>query len=173
MTSPLLDQIRAALATVKDPEIKRPITELNMVESVDVDADGRVAVKVLLTVAGCPLKDAITRDVNAAVGAVPGVSSVNLELGVMTAEQRADLQTVLRDGQAQREIPFTRPDNLTKVYAIASGKGGVGKSSLTVNLALALAKQGLKVGIVDADIYGHSVPAMLGVADQRDRKSVV
>jgi ATP-binding protein involved in chromosome partitioning len=162
-----LDQIQSALARVKDPEIKRPITELNMVESVDVDADGRVDVKVLLTVAGCPLKDTITRDVNAEVGAVPGVSSVNLELGVMTAEQRQELQTVLRDGQAQREIPFTRPDNLTKVYAIASGKGGVGKSSVTVNLALALAKQGLKVGIVDADIYGHSVPAMLGVADQR------
>ncbi|MGN6724002.1 MAG: Mrp/NBP35 family ATP-binding protein [Marmoricola sp.] len=167
MTSPLLDQIQSALARVKDPEIKRPITELNMVESVDVDADGRVDVKVLLTVAGCPLKDTITRDVNTEVGAVPGVSSVNLELGVMTAEQRQELQTVLRDGQAQREIPFSRPDNLTKVYAIASGKGGVGKSSVTVNLALALAKQGLKVGIVDADIYGHSVPAMLGVADQR------
>ena len=167
MTSPLLDQIQSALTRVQDPEIKRPITDLNMVESVSVDADGRVDLKVLLTVAGCPLKDTITRDVNAAVGAVPGVSSVNLELGVMTAEQRQQLQVVLRDGQAQREIPFTRPDNLTKVYAIASGKGGVGKSSVTVNLALALAKQGLKVGIVDADIYGHSVPAMLGVADQR------
>ncbi|MGN6162132.1 MAG: Mrp/NBP35 family ATP-binding protein [Marmoricola sp.] len=167
MTSPLLDQIRSALAGVKDPEIKRPITELNMVDSVEIDDNGRVDLKVLLTVAGCPLKDTITRDVNAAVGAVPGVTSVNLELGVMTAEQRQELQTVLRDGQAQREIPFSRADNLTKVYAIASGKGGVGKSSVTVNLALALAKQGLKVGIVDADIYGHSVPAMLGVADQR------
>ncbi|GAC1385478.1 MAG: Mrp/NBP35 family ATP-binding protein [Marmoricola sp.] len=167
MTSPLLDQIQSALARVKDPEIKRPITDLNMVDSVSVDADGRVDLKVLLTVAGCPMKDTITREVNAAVGAVPGVSSVNLELGVMSAEQRQELQTVLRDGQAQREIPFTRPDNLTKVYAIASGKGGVGKSSVTVNLALALAKQGLKVGIVDADIYGHSVPAMLGVADHR------
>lgn len=167
MTSPVLDQIRSALAGVKDPEIKRPITELNMVESVEVDADGRVDLKVLLTVSGCPLKDTITRDVNAAVSGVPGVSSVNLELGVMSAEQRQELQTVLRGGQAQREIPFSRPDNLTKVYAIASGKGGVGKSSVTVNLALALAKQGLKVGIVDADIYGHSVPAMLGVADQR------
>lgn len=169
MNSPLLDQIRSALSTVKDPEIKRPITDLNMVESVDVDANGRVDVKVLLTVAGCPLKDTITRDVNAAVGAVPGVSSVNLELGVMSAEQRQELQGVLRGGNAgtQRDIPFSRPDNLTKVFAVASGKGGVGKSSVTVNLALAFAKQGLKVGIVDADIYGHSVPAMLAVADQR------
>ncbi len=167
MTSPDLEQINAALATVNDPEIRRPITDLGMVESVDVDADGRVAVKVLLTVAGCPLKDTITRDVTAAVEKVPGVTGVELTLGVMSGEQRAGLQEKLRGGQAQREIPFGRPDSLTKVYAIASGKGGVGKSSVTVNLASAMAKQGLKVGIVDADIYGHSVPAMLGVGDVR------
>jgi ATP-binding protein involved in chromosome partitioning len=167
MTSPVLEQIQAALATVNDPEIRRPITELNMVESVDVDPAGKVSVRVLLTVAGCPLKDTITRDVTAAVEKVPGVTSVDLDLGVMTAEQRAGLQEVLRGGQTQREIPFSRPDSLTKVYAIASGKGGVGKSSVTVNLASAMAKQGLKVGIVDADIYGHSVPAMLGVGDVR------
>jgi ATP-binding protein involved in chromosome partitioning len=167
MTSPDLDQINAALATVNDPEIRKPITELGMVESVDVDAAGKVSVKVLLTVAGCPLKDTITRDVTAAVGKVPGVADVDLTLGVMTGEQRAGLQEQLRGGQAQREIPFGRPDSLTKVYAIASGKGGVGKSSVTVNLAVAMAQQGLKVGIVDADIYGHSVPAMLGVGDTR------
>ncbi len=167
MTSPTLEQIQAALATVNDPEIRRPITDLGMVESVDVDADGVVSVKVLLTVAGCPLKDTINRDVTAAVQKVPGVSSVQLELGVMTAEQRAGLQQSLRGGQTQREIPFSRPDSLTKVYAVASGKGGVGKSSVTVNLALAMAKQGLKVGIVDADVYGHSVPAMLGLGDTR------
>ena len=92
---------------------------------------------------------------------------MDLTLGVMTAEQRAGLQETLRGGQAQREIPFARADSLTKVYAIASGKGGVGKSSVTVNLAVAMAKQGMKVGIVDADIYGHSVPAMLGVGDVR------
>jgi ATP-binding protein involved in chromosome partitioning len=138
-----------------------------MVESVDVAADGTVAVKVLLTVAGCPLKDTITRDVNAAVGKVPGVTGVDLSLGVMSNEQRSGLQEKLRGGQAQKEIPFGRPDSLTKVYAIASGKGGVGKSSVTVNLACAMAKQGLKVGIVDADIYGHSVPAMLGLGDSR------
>jgi ATP-binding protein involved in chromosome partitioning len=105
--------------------------------------------------------------VTAAVTAVPGVTGIDLTLGVMSAEQRAGLQEVLRGGQAQREIPFAQPGSLTKVFAIASGKGGVGKSSVTVNLALAMAKQGLKVGIVDADIYGHSVPAMLGVADHR------
>src|SRR5690349_831160 len=167
MTSPALEQINAALATVNDPEIRRPITDLGMVESVDVAADGTVAVKVLLTVAGCPLKDTITRDVNAAVGKVPGVTGVELSLGVMSNEQRSGLQEKLRGGQAQKEVPFGRPDSLTKVYAIASGKGGVGKSSVTVNLACAMAKQGLKVGIVDADIYGHSVPAMLGLGDTR------
>jgi len=165
--SPLVDQVTAALATVNDPEIRRPITELNMVDSVEIDDAGKVAVTVLLTVSGCPLKDTITRDVTAAVEKVPGVTSVDLTLGVMTPEQRAGLQEVLRGGQAQKEIPFARSDSLTKVYAIASGKGGVGKSSVTVNLAVAMAEQGMKVGIVDADIYGHSIPAMLGVGDVR------
>jgi ATP-binding protein involved in chromosome partitioning len=167
MTSPVLDQVQAALATVNDPEIRRPITELNMVDSLEIDDAGTVHVKVLLTVAGCPLRDTITRDVTAAVSKVPGVTGVDLQLGVMTAEQRAGLQEVLRSGKAQREIPFAQPGSLTRVIAVASGKGGVGKSSVTVNLALAMAQQGLKVGIVDADIYGHSVPAMLGVADTR------
>ena len=167
MATPDLDQVRAALATVNDPEIKRPITDLNMVDTVDADETGLVKVRVLLTVAGCPLKDTITRDVTEAVSKVAGVTGVDLELGVMTADQRAGLQDLLRDGQAQREIPFAKADSLTKVYAIASGKGGVGKSSVTVNLALALAQQGQKVGIIDADIYGHSIPAMLGVADVR------
>ena len=167
MSSPLLEQVGAALATVNDPEIKRPITDLGMVDSVEVDDAGVVHLTVLLTVAGCPLKDTIDRDVRAAVGRVAGVAGVELTLGVMTAEQRAGLKEVLSDGRAQREIPFAQPGSLTKVFAIASGKGGVGKSSVTVNLALAMAHQGLKVGIVDADIYGHSVPAMLGVADHR------
>lgn len=167
MSNPLLERVQAALATVNDPEIKRPITDLGMVDRVDIDDTGHVSLTVLLTVAGCPLKDTITRDVTTAVGKVPGVSGVDLELGVMTAEQRSRLKETLSGGQAQREIPFAQSDSLTKVYAIASGKGGVGKSSVTVNLALALASQGLKVGVVDADIYGHSVPAMLGVADVR------
>ena len=167
MSSTLLEQVRAALATVNDPEIKRPITDLGMVDSVEIGDDGGVDVTVLLTVAGCPLKDTINRDVTAAVAAVDGVSDVRLTLGVMTDEQLAGLKEVLSDGKAQREIPFAQPGSLTKVFAIASGKGGVGKSSVTVNLALGMAAQGLKVGVVDADIYGHSVPAMLGVADAR------
>ncbi|MEU6133981.1 P-loop NTPase [Nocardioides sp. NPDC047086] len=167
MSSPLLDRVNAALATVQDPEIKRPITELGMVDSVSIDDAGVVSVKVLLTVAGCPLKDTINRDTTAALEKVDGVTGVDLELGVMTNEQRTEMRNGLTGGQAQREIPFAQPGSLTKVFAIASGKGGVGKSSVTVNLAVALAAQGLKVGIVDADIYGHSVPAMLGVADSR------
>lgn len=165
--STLLDQVNAALATVNDPEIKRPITELGMVESVDVSDTGVVSTKVLLTVAGCPLKDTINRDVTTAVSKVPGVTDVAIELGVMSDEQRTAMRNSLTGGAAQREIPFAQPGSLTKVFAIASGKGGVGKSSTTVNLAVAMATQGLKVGLVDADIYGHSVPAMLGVADSR------
>ena len=167
MSTPTHQQVTSALEQVNDPEIKRPITELNMVDSITISEAGDVAVTVLLTVAGCPLKDTITRDVTAAVSAVPGVTSVDLTLGVMSAEQRAGLGEVLRGGQAQREIPFAQPGSLTKVFAIASGKGGVGKSSVTVNLAIAMAKQGLKVGVLDADVYGHSVPAMMGIADAR------
>src|SRR3954464_14272312 len=167
MTSPAIDQIQAALGRVNDPEIKRPITDLNMVENIDVDDTGKVAVTVLLTVAGCPMKNKITTDVTAEVSKVSGVTAVEVRLGVMTADQRSALQETLRDGQAQREIPFAQPGSLTKVLAIASGKGGVGKSSVTVNLALAFAARGQEVGVVDADIYGHSVPAMLGVADSR------
>jgi ATP-binding protein involved in chromosome partitioning len=164
---PTPQQVQEALATVNDPEIKRPITDLGMVDAVSIADDGVVSVRVLLTVAGCPLKDTINRDVTAAVGGLPGVSRVDIDLGVMTAEQRSGLHEQLRGGQAQREIPFAQPGSLTKVFAIASGKGGVGKSSVTVNLAIALAQAGRKVGVVDADIYGHSVPAMLGVADTR------
>src|SRR4051812_41227188 len=143
MSTPLTEQVRAALATVNDPEIKRPITDLGMVDTLDIDPAGGVRLTVLLTVSGCPLKDTITRDVNAAVRAVPGVTDVDLTLGVMSAEQRAGLKELLNDGKAQREIPFAQPGSLTKVFAIASGKGGVGKSSVTVNLALAMAGQGL------------------------------
>jgi ATP-binding protein involved in chromosome partitioning len=167
MSTPLLEQVSAALGTVNDPEIKRPITDLGMVETIDVDDAGLVRLTVLLTVAGCPMKDTINRDVNAAVRAVEGVSDVELTLGVMSPEQRAGLKDLLNDGRAQRDIAFAQPGSLTKVFAIASGKGGVGKSSVTVNLALAMAAEGLKVGVVDADIYGHSVPAMLGVADAK------
>ncbi|MFY9913252.1 MAG: P-loop NTPase [Nocardioidaceae bacterium] len=167
MTSPVLDRVNAALATVNDPEIRRPVTELGMVDAVTVGDDGNVAVTILLTVSGCPMKETLTRDVTAAVSAVAGVSGVEVTLGVMSDEQRQQLQQNLRGGQPAKEIPFARPDSLTKVIAVASGKGGVGKSSVTVNLAMAMARTGRKVGILDADIYGHSVPAMLGVADER------
>ncbi len=157
------DALRAALATVLDPEIKKPITELGMVESAEADDAGRARVTILLTVAACPLKDTLTRDATAAVSAVPGVSEVAVTLGVMSDEQRAALRTQLRGGVAEREIPFAAPGSLTRVYAVASGKGGVGKSSVTANLAAAMAAEGLRVGVVDADIYGFSIPRMLGV----------
>ena len=164
---PLVPQIRQALRRVDDPEIRRPITDLGMVDRIDVDTEGRARVRVLLTVSGCPLRDTLHRDVTAAVGAVSGVTAVDVELGVMSNEQRAALRGLLKGGQAEPEIPFAKPDSLTQVIAVASGKGGVGKSSVTVNLASALAGSGRKVGLLDADIYGHSVPAMLGIADAR------
>jgi ATP-binding protein involved in chromosome partitioning len=160
---PTTDEVMAALARVQDPEIHRSITELNMVESVDVDPAGRVRVRVLLTVAGCPLKDKITADVTAEVSSLPGVTGVAVDLGVMSDEQRQALGQQLRGGAPEREIQFAKPGSLTRVYAIASGKGGVGKSSVTANLAAAMVQQGVKVGVVDADIYGFSIPRMLGV----------
>src|ERR1700744_2776237 len=162
-TPPSAEQVTQALDGVQDPEIHRPITELGMVKNVEVGADGAVLVEVYLTVAGCPLRDTITRDVTAAVGKLPGVSSVRVQLDVMSDEQRRAVQTQLRGGRPEPQIPFAQPTSLTRVYAVASGKGGVGKSSVTVNLAAALAASGQKVGVVDADIYGHSVPRMLGV----------
>src|ERR1700761_3643945 len=163
VTPPSAEQVTQALDGVQDPEIHRPITELGRVKGVDIGRDGTVRVDVSLTVAGCPLRDTITRDVTAAVGKLPGVSSVRVQLDVMSDEQRRALQTQLRGGRPEPQIPFAQPTSLTRVYAVASGKGGVGKSSVTVNLAAALAASGQKVGVVDADIYGHSVPRMLGV----------
>ena len=163
----VVEAVRHALSRVNDPEIKRPITELGMVAAVEEISPGQVRVEVLLTVAGCPLKGTLERDVTAAAATVPGVGSVRVDLGVMSDEQRVALRDQLRGGQTEREIPFARADSLTQVIAVASGKGGVGKSSVTVNLAMALANAGRTVGVLDADIYGHSVPAMLGVADAR------
>jgi len=153
--------IDAALATVEDPEIHKPITEIGMLKSVAVDSSGLVTVGVYLTVEGCPMKTTITERVQTAVGAVPHVTGVRVELDVMSDEQRKELRKNLTGGR-EKEIPFTQPGNTTRIYAIASGKGGVGKSSVTANLAVAMAQSGRSVGLLDADIYGHSIPRMLG-----------
>lgn len=163
MPRPTQEAVLEALSRVDDPEIRRPITDLGMVSSVEISEEGAVRVGVLLTVAGCPLKDTITSDTQREVGAVEGVTSVSVDMGVMTDEQRAELRRRLRGGTAEPVVPFTQPGSLTRVYAVTSGKGGVGKSSVTANLAAAMAAQGLNVGVVDADIYGFSIPRMLGV----------
>ena len=168
---PTIDQVRQALSTVKDPEVGRPITELDMVQDVQV-SDGVVDVHVLLTVPGCPMKDRITRDVTAAVQPLEGVTAVNVRLGSMTEEQRGAFAAKVRGGNGhahgqqggQPVIPFAQMDSTTKVLAVASGKGGVGKSSITANLAVALAREGYDVGILDADIWGYSIPRMMGAA---------
>jgi len=166
MPVPSQDALFTALSHVIDPEIRKPVTELGMVESVGVDESGLASVTILLTVSGCPLKDSLTKDTTAALLTVEGVTSVNVTLGVMSDEQRAELRTSLRGGNAEREVPFAQPNSLTRVYCVASGKGGVGKSSVTVNLAVAMAQDGLRVGVVDADIYGFSVPRMLGTTQR-------
>jgi len=154
------DAVRAALATVQDPEIRRPITDIGMVKSVDVDG-ASVTVGVYLTVSSCPMQDTIVTRVKDAVGGVAGVESVDVDLDVMSDEQRQALREQLQ-GPA-KEIPFNRPGNTTKIIGISSGKGGVGKSSITANLAVALARSGRSVAVLDADIYGHSIPRILGI----------
>jgi ATP-binding protein involved in chromosome partitioning len=166
MPSPTVEAVREALSKVNDPEIKRPITDLGMVDEVMVE-ETTITARILLTVAGCPMKERLTTDVTAAIAAIAPDHQITVDLGVMTDDQRKDMQTNLRGGQSQREVPFAQAGSLTKVFAIASGKGGVGKSSVTVNLATAMAARGLKVGLIDADIYGHSIPDMLGVGDSR------
>lgn len=158
--------VRAALNKVIDPELRRPITEVGMVKNVTVEADSSVHVEVYLTTAACPKKTEISDRVTRAVQDVPGTGSVKVTLDVMNDEQRAELRKQLRGDSREPVIPFAQPGSLTRVYAVASGKGGVGKSSVTVNLAAAMAARGLSVGLLDADIYGHSVPRMMGTTDR-------
>jgi ATP-binding protein involved in chromosome partitioning len=155
------ESIDTALSTVEDPEIRRPITELGMVKSVDIGVDGSVTVGVFLTVSSCPMQDTIITRVRNAVAGIEGVTSVAVDLDVMSDEQRKALREKLQG--PTKEISFNRPGNTTRIIGVSSGKGGVGKSSLTVNLGVALAAKGLAVGILDADIYGHSVPRILGI----------
>ncbi|CRK49827.1 Protein mrp homolog [Rhodococcus sp. RD6.2] len=154
--------VRGALAKVLDPEIRKPITELGMVKSVTLEDDGSVDIVIYLTTAGCPMRTEITERVTKAVADVAGVGAIRVELDVMNDEQRTELRKSLRGESTEPVIPFAQPGSLTRVYAVASGKGGVGKSSVTVNLAAAMAAKGLSVGVLDADIYGHSIPRMLG-----------
>ncbi|MBT0568466.1 Mrp/NBP35 family ATP-binding protein [Williamsia sp. CHRR-6] len=154
--------IRSALRSVTDPEIGKPITDLGMLKSVAVADDHSVEIGIYLTTSGCPLRTEITDRVTRAASDVPGVGAVRVELDVMDDAQRTELRKSLRGDRAEAVIPFAQPGSLTRVYAVASGKGGVGKSSITVNLAATLAQGGLSVGVLDADIYGHSVPRMLG-----------
>jgi len=165
---PTVELIRDALTRVIDPEIRRPITEIGMVRSVDLDGDTAV-IGIDLTTQGCPMRERITSDVDAAARGVDGVGDVRIELGVMSEEQRLGLRSQLRGGKPEPIIQFTQPGNLTRIYAIASGKGGVGKSTVTANLAAAMAADGLKVGVLDADIFGFSIPGMLGVTGQPTR----
>ena len=157
--------IRESLATVIDPELHRPITELGMVETIAF-AGGHVDLRILLTISGCPMRDRLTTDITKAVGRVTGITTVAIDFGVMNDEQRNNVRTMMRGGN-ERIIQFAQPGSLTRVYGIASGKGGVGKSSVTANLAIALAKLGRKVGILDADVYGHSIPRLMNLVGQR------
>lgn len=165
MTSAISESaVRDALGRVDDPEIGRPITELGMVKDVTVSGSD-VDIELYLTIAGCPMKSTIESNTRAAVADIAGVGNISISMTPMSDQQRKELKQKLRGGQAEPEIPFAKPDSTTRVFAVASGKGGVGKSSMTVNLAAALVQKGLKVGIVDADIYGHSVPNLLGCTD--------
>ncbi|WP_025735565.1 Mrp/NBP35 family ATP-binding protein [Mycobacterium genavense] len=158
--------VRAALGKVIDPELRRPITELGMVKSIDIAPDGGVHVEIYLTTAACPKKTEISERVGQAVADVPGTGVVKVSLDVMNDEQRTELRRQLRGDASEPVIPFAQPNSLTRVYAVASGKGGVGKSSVTVNLAAAMAARGLSVGVLDADIHGHSIPRMMGTTDR-------
>jgi ATP-binding protein involved in chromosome partitioning len=166
--SPVAALIRRALDGVIDPEIRKPITELDMVGDIRVGEAGEADVAIKLTIVGCPAATAIERDVTAAVAGVPGVTDARIAVGVMTPAERRALTEKLRGDGARREMPFG-PGTLTRVIAVTSGKGGVGKSTLTANLAAELASRGLRVGVVDADVHGFSIPGVLGLVDAAGR----
>src|SRR5438034_7220622 len=161
---PTRDEILTALSRVIDPELRKPVTELDMVRSIEIDG-GDVAVTIALTVVGCPLRNSFEEQVQREVGGLPGVVSVRLAFDVMSPDERAALTHKLRGGVSAEEGAI-QLDPATRVVAVVSGKGGVGKSSLTVNLAVALSEAGRRVGILDADVYGHSIPHMLGISQR-------
>ena len=161
----LIDALNEALTTVQDPELHRSITELGMVEEL-TEVSGAVSIKILLTISGCPMQDRLRGDITTALKNVEGVKTVDLAFGVMSQEQRDYVKKVVRGGR-EKTITFAQPESLTRVIGIASGKGGVGKSSVTANLGVAFAKKGLRVGILDADVYGHSIPRLMGLMGQR------
>ena len=160
-----VELINTALGTVIDPELHKPLPELGMVESVDF-TDGVAKIGILLTIIGCPMKDRLHSDITKSLANISEVKNVEINFGVMDEEQRNNVKKLIRGGR-EKFIPFAQPDSLTRVLGIASGKGGVGKSSVTVNLAVAAAARGLKVGILDADVYGHSIPRLMGILDKR------
>jgi len=165
MSAEIIEKITSALSTVIDPELHKPLTELGMVEKVEF-ADGKADISILLTISGCPMRDRLQNDITESLKTVPEVTSLHLGFGVMNEVQRNNVKKIIRGGR-EKFIPFAQPDSLTRVIGVASGKGGVGKSSVTVNLAVAAAARGLKVGILDADVYGHSVPRLMGIVGQR------
>ena len=160
-----IEAINLALNKVIDPELHKPLPELGMVESVNFDS-GLAKIKILLTIAGCPMKDRLKSDIKISLEGIKEITEVEIIFGVMNEEQRNNVKKIIRGGR-DKFIPFAQPDSLTRVIGIASGKGGVGKSSVTVNLAVAAAARGLKVGILDADVYGHSIPRLMGILDKR------
>lgn len=163
MSEDLTASVRRAVGAVTDPELRRPLGDLDMLRDITV-TEGVAHVGIALTIVGCPASERISSDVRAAAASVNGVTDVTLEVGVMSPAERRALTEKLRDGRAPRQMPFG-PESLTRVIAITSGKGGVGKSTVTANLAVALAARGLAVGLIDADVHGFSIPALLGLTD--------
>ena len=168
--APTTDEVFAALRTVIDPELHVDIVSLGMVPGVTID-EGIVTVSVKLTIGGCPLRAEIKREIQDRVGIHPGVDEVRIDWGEMTPEERSEVMGRARRA-AQESAPETAVPSSCRVIAVASGKGGVGKSSVTVNLAAGLAARGLTVGVLDADIWGFSVPRLLGMSDRMEASEV-